>query len=1055
MASVTERVCEQRSLHFSLPFFPADRVATLHVGHERHPLQHHDEHTLKAARTTNRALRLLPDALVTHFTPDLQLPAHSAQLLLVTTPSALPKARLPTLLLSKIHVPKAALRAAVAEGWVAGVPSPALVFAGVPDDGTDPDLPPDVDDWTSAMDAAVQSVFQHSELLNIGGPIAAIVKQAITYSNGISDLAMQILTQAQAHTGDPSQPNWVEEVSYSLPDGSPASGRSRYVWSTTTQTWMAGPMKDSLRKTKNLPALQSTSTVAGCYSVQSGVTALNSAQNGAAPRMTGGHLAADSPQPSDDGSYWTVTNHTPQNGFGYNNDLSMTGGTFSASFTNWWLRWLSGYVEFLGPDGNPVVPQGWTTQVPGGLAGTYDSDTKKYVALFSSVSTILAIPIGSSPTTITFPWPKNASGVRILAGGIGRTGGIQGEDGIYYGGWDAQVCAAGAIMTGIFCFGIPTVCLVMGAVIPQTALSDLAKSLIGTALDLGSALINGPIAGALSGGNLTSALLAFADAIPHLLLDTPDLVLAIDAAVAEEAVEEATPIFGWIALGVSVAATVAALVETSVEVALSPAVFDLSMMRAVDAEWTLSPDPGHKMWPREATHYIVTAKFQDGTPRQTTGELGPPPLTSPITVQFNSANKNQLPGGGTVTFTACFYSDTGWMCGSATSQPIPVPIDSNLLTVPPQAIVEKVIPIDADTRYLYQQSLTYDASASRRAWAAARPSATVKSLNPSNIGNNIGALRQITVNGPAGQVAYGWQASGQDIPLNGGNAPSEVQMDAFQTLSFLTPQESGLRFVPSGFGAPALVLYDLEGAAGGNHFYLDPDQEAFHLRRVALDGSSGTFPPPGGVSWGRFNQRLDACVVHSSGYVVGVNTQNAKIEVLRLPTASVPDAQAPLADIRSGYGARPGLLHQPVGIAPSVGAGVIVLENTDDSLGAPARLQGFDLLGNPAPMFAGNSPTALLHTESGPVTCLAVATETKGYIYVLKYIGDGSIPSDYLLDLYNPDGSFLSQTVGLPAGSLAVDLWRTVYTLDYAQITKPSGGRTEPSVSIWTPTTPS
>lgn len=780
-------------------------------------------------------------------------------------------------------------------------------------------------------------------------------------------------------------------------------------------------MKDSLRKTKDIAALQSTGTVAGCYSVQSGVTALKSAQNGGAVRVTGGHLAEATPQPGDDGSYWTVTNHTPQHGFGYNNDLSMSGGTFSASFTNWWLRWLSGYVEFLGPDGHPVTPQGWTSQVPNGLAGTYDSDIKKYVALFSSVSTILAIPIYSSPTTITFPWPSNASGVRILA--------------------------------GIFCFGIPTVCLVMGAVIPQTALSDLAKSLIGTALDFG-ALINGPIANALSGGNLTSALLAFTDAIPHLLLDAPDLVFAIDAAVAEEAVEESTPIFGWIALGVSVAATVAALLETSVEVALSPAVFDLQMMRAIDATWTLLPDSTHKIWPREATHYIVTALFADGTPFITTGELGAPPQTSSITVQFNAANKNQLPGGGTVTFAASFYSDTGWICGSATSTPIQVPLQGNLLTVPEQAIVERVIPLSADTRYLYQQSLTFNAATGQRAWASARPSATISSLNPSNLGNNIGALGQITVNQPAGQVGYSWQASGQDLPLEGGNAPSNAQMDVFQTISVLTQQESTLRFVPSGFGATAPVLYDLKGAATGNHFYLDPGQDMFHLCQIVLDDSSGTFPPPGGVSWGRFNQRLDACVVHPSGYAVGVNTQNAKIEVLKLPGAGVPDAHAPLADIYGGYGARPGLLHQPVGIAPSVGSGVIVLENTDGALAAAARLQGFDLLGNPAPMFAGNLPTAPLRTETSLVTCLAIATEAKGYIYVLKYFGDGSAPEDYLLDLYNPDGSFLAQTVGLPAGSLAVDLWRTLYTLDYAQIIKPPGGRTEPSVSIWMPTTP-
>jgi hypothetical protein len=85
---------EQRNLHFSLPFLAADRVATLHVGRERHQLQLHDAHTLAAARTSNRALQRLPDALVTHLAEGLQLPAHNAQLLLVTTPSTSPRARL-------------------------------------------------------------------------------------------------------------------------------------------------------------------------------------------------------------------------------------------------------------------------------------------------------------------------------------------------------------------------------------------------------------------------------------------------------------------------------------------------------------------------------------------------------------------------------------------------------------------------------------------------------------------------------------------------------------------------------------------------------------------------------------------------------------------------------------------------------------------------------------------------------------------------------------------------------------------------------------------------
>src|SRR5208282_5449849 len=90
-----------------------------------------------------------------------------------------------------------------------------------------------------------------------------------------------------------------------------------------------------------------------------------------------------------------------------------------------------------------VDEKDWTSQVPGGLAGTYDTSKKKYVALFSSVNTMIGYPLDASPTTISFRMPSNAAGVRFLAGGIGRSGGIEGQDGKYYGSWDQLVCAPG------------------------------------------------------------------------------------------------------------------------------------------------------------------------------------------------------------------------------------------------------------------------------------------------------------------------------------------------------------------------------------------------------------------------------------------------------------------------------------------------------------------------------------------------------------------------------------------------------------------------------------
>jgi hypothetical protein len=272
----------------------------LHVGGQRHLLQRHTTATLSAARQVNRALRLLPEDQVTHFVPDLQLPADQAQLLLVSFPLPLrpipPIQRLPILLLVKLHVPQNAVRTVLerkrANGTISRFPHPALLAAGAQDDGTDPELAVDVEDFTDFLDAAAACVFQHGELCNIGGVSAYTVKSHILQSRGISDLAIQIQQQLKNYLSGKG-PNWVEEVPYSNPDGTPSS-KSRYVWSQTTQQWMVAPMQDGLRKVKNDPDLQSSATNAGNYVVLNGITAVGSPESGdAPPRLRGVNLAGD------------------------------------------------------------------------------------------------------------------------------------------------------------------------------------------------------------------------------------------------------------------------------------------------------------------------------------------------------------------------------------------------------------------------------------------------------------------------------------------------------------------------------------------------------------------------------------------------------------------------------------------------------------------------------------------------------------------------------------------------------------------------------------------
>jgi hypothetical protein len=96
------------------------------------------------------------------------------------------------------------------------------------------------------------------------------------------------------------------------------------------------------------------------------------------------------------------------------------------------------------------------------------------------------------------------------------------------------------------------------------------------------------------------------------------------------------------------------------------------------------------------------------------------------------------------------------------------------------------------------------------------------------------------------------------------------------------------------------------------------------------------------------------------------------------------------------------------------------------------------------------------------VTYLDLATEAKGYVYVLSYQGDGKQATDYFLDIYGPDGAFVCRTPDarltstpqhVAAARLAIDVWRNAYTLNYEAIVG-AGGRVEPSIGHWMPSPP-
>jgi hypothetical protein len=98
--------------------------------------------------------------------------------------------------------------------------------------------------------------------------------------------------------------------------------------------------------------------------------------------------------------------------------------------------------------------------------------------------------------------------------------------------------------------------------------------------------------------------------------------------------------------------------------------------------------------------------------------------------------------------------------------------------------------------------------------------------------------------------------------------------------------------------------------------------------------------------------------------------------------------------------------------------------------------------------------------DKSSAICLDVAVEPTGYVYVLIHGGHGDQISDYTLDIYSPEGAFVSRTgskpgakTGFVGAKIAVDIWRNLFTLDYQKTLGPHG-QSEPQLSQWLPTPP-
>lgn len=892
------------------------------------------------------------------------------------------------------------------------------------------------DEHKSFADLAIDVVFSHPEL--ICGQIEAaghIIKNIISPDPNTFILTAMLTEQGSATVSG----GWAILDPYiNSETGEPylnSEGLIQYYtrWSSTTLKYGGTTILSSMKKAKN--------------DVTLGVN------------ITGLDPDSDSDISSTSGKIWKVYNGIPtvemdatgvETSFDYTfskksrehgydvtlTDFDTETGQVTFLFENWYARYLGIYIRFLDPNGDLLEVSDLTfpptDDFPSvGEGKEFDCGVDKFALLLKPEFEILGIPIKHAKEEFTFTIPEEAAEILILAGGMGR-GTVEYPNTLA----EATVC------TALINLSVPTVFLVAGAASAcGKFIYGLEKeALVRFIIQLADELVIDSII--TKSYHDPEVFIEVGKSIGEFMLDQSAewFMEMIAEYVENEQVENAIPVIGKLMLAIAAVGLATEIIETSAEVGNSPRTYVDKLKLTHDVTVTVYHDPDDPAgFPAVADYYEVLATFDDGTPF-TSGKISMPgtTVTSPLVYTFN----NSFPYGGKVQFSVQFTSTDNWLAGVGNTLSIDNTVDSVEIT-----IEENKVLLSSSTVYSHKQKIVLDTSGNH-IWQATStsPSANANSLACGSVDGILCNLVGITASEDYATLGYGWKSYSSEVTSceSGGIG----QLNQFSSVSFAqNPQDSYLKPV-CGFSAPARIAYDLMGSKK-NNYYLDTTNGKNLVRQIQLElyGKPSIDKPDSNRCWGSFENPSDAFLLHPSQKIISINTEFNKIEILHLSGAPTTDEKARLAQSYSGPGTREGLVKGPVAAAITKKGAILILESENK------RIQAFDLGINPVRMFANHQYFAPLKEETEAVYYVDMVVEHTGYIYVLSYTAS----FEYRLDIYTPEGVFLSRTTGVHAANLTVDLWRNVYSLNYEVLKMPDGTQptiTEPSISQWIPSVP-
>lgn len=772
------------------------------------------------------------------------------------------------------------------------------------------------------------------------------------------------------------------------------------------------------------------------------------------------------------------------------------------TLNNYYIRCLGAYIQFLDADGNAMNTPNWYPD-DGALASEVmdavhlDRDDLRYLGWVSAVDTIKGVIVSSDPgqLVVKLTFPEGAVAANIYGGGFGI-------------GWlnFGKGMAIGAITTGLLNFVVPTFFMSFGAA-AQTykPLYKFLKNpkVIAAAVSLGVLYFGGVIGyDGIANKKIDWSAIS---SLGQILFDTSvtSLLEWCEEQMSEEVIEDAIPFAGWVMLAINIATDVIQMSETIIELVNCPYMIPNNISTTISSSLTIHPDPRRGAFPAvpsgSKASYIAKLIYQE----QNRAAISTEPVQldpSNYPPVLNASFTNTL--GGKVKFEVDFYIDN-WMAGKATTGVLENN-EANTASIT-MYLLQKPVPLDSNSVYQHTAILGYNGQYS---WMrqSQPPTGTLANASNSQDGNAISEWVGLAISQRYGMVGLSYKAAGLGITDCSNQAGG--QLYAFLNADIPEVPMTDVKFPTCAFSGLSQLVYDcfppkflmqngmFQLDKNGNpepdpafpdlgSYYIDPRKAGndpykdggYHLRKVTLDDKSGTFDMSAGQnSYGRFQYFPDAITLHPGKHAIGVNRKNCKMMITPLaPDGGLADDSIPMALTfagkaldYNGSNGRAGLLFTPVAITCSYDGTILVLEQlVSDGLNL-ARIQAFDLNGKPVSCFSDNnnpSPMLSLPADVTYLDLVAVGDNLSTFLFVLCYSGAGDAPADYSMSIYQygknaPAGNLLVTTPNIPAAAINVDMWHTMYTLNW-QMTQDGngnnagpGGRTVPSASEWLPPVP-